>query len=148
MSKILFNQTNYYSMPLAISNKKSNDNFNSLHYSLSNDNFDSLFYFKLIIKVNNIDTIFINSGKEKFSNLIRFSNQIKYDQINSFEIQIKFFDNTYLLNDNISNQSSCFSKQENNIFIEFSQDTNGFTNCICYFIEDDLTTLCISPPNW
>ena len=145
MSKMLLNQTNYYSMPLAIPNKKLNE---SLNYSLSNDNFDSLFYFKLVIKINNNDTNFIYSGKQKFSNLIKFSNQIKYDQINNFEIQINFFNNTYLLNDNISDQSSSFSKQENNIFIEFSQDTNGFTNCICYFIEDDLTMLCISPPNW
>ena len=145
MSKILFNQTNCYTMPLPIPNKKSKE---SLHYSLSNDNFDSLFYFKLIIKINNQDTVFINSGKQKFSNLIKFSNKIKYDQINSFEIEIKFFDNTYFLNDSINNQASCFSKQENNIFIEFSQDTNGFANCICYFIEDDLSTLCISPPNW
>ena len=143
MSKILFNQTNCHTMPLPISTKKEN-----LYYSLSNDNFDSLFYFKLAIKINNKDTVFINSGKQKFSNLIKFSNQIKYDQINNFEIEIKFFNNTYFLNDNISNQSSFFSKQENNIFIEFSQDTNGFANCICYFIEDDLSMLCISPPNW
>ena len=142
MSKILLNPIN--SFPIEIPYKNLNKD---LIYSLSNDNFDSLFYFKLILKINNKETVFINSGKKKFSNIIKYSNQIKYDQINNFEIQIKFFNNTYFLNDNISNQSSFFSKQENNIFIEFSQDSNGFTNCICYFIEDDLSTLCISPPN-
>ena len=142
MSKILFNQTN--SLPIEMPYK----NFNKgLLYSLSNDHFDTLFYFKLILKINNKDTIFINSGKKKFSNIIKYSNQIKYDQINNFEIQINYFGNTYFFNDIINNQSSSFVKQENNIFIEFSKDTNVFTNCICYFIEDDLSTLCISPPN-
>ena len=142
MSKILLNPIN--SFPIEIPYKNLNKD---LIYSLSNDNFDSLFYFKLILKINNKETVFINSGKKKFSNIIKYSNQIKYDQINNFEIQINYFGNTYFLNDIINNQSSSFVKQENNIFIEFSQDSNGFTNCICYFIEDDLSTLCISPPN-
>jgi len=142
MSKILFNQTN--SLPIEMPYKHLDK---GLLYSLSNDHFDTLFYFKLILKINNKDTIFINSGKKKFSNIIKYSNQIKYNQINNFEIQINYFGNTYFFNDIINNQSSSFVKQENNIYIEFSQDTNGFTNCICYFIEDDLSTLCISPPN-
>jgi hypothetical protein len=142
MSKILLNPIN--SFPIEIPYKNLNKD---LIYSLSNDNFDTLFYFKLILKINNKETVFINSGKKNFSNIIKYSKQIKYDQINNFEIQINYFGNTYFLNDIITNQSSSFVKQENNIFIEFSQDSNGFTNCICYFIEDDLSTLCISPPN-
>lgn len=140
MFKLLNN--NIQSLEIPILNSKQN-----LLYSLSNNNFDSQYYFKLVIKINNKYNIFMNSGNKKYSNLINYSDQIKYDQINNFEIQIKFFDNTFFLNGNIDNELSSFAKQENNIFIEFSQDTNGFTNCICYFIEDDLTILSISPPN-
>jgi hypothetical protein len=56
MSKILFNQTN--SLPIEMPYKHLDK---GLLYSLSNDNFDTLFYFKLILKINNKDTIFINS---------------------------------------------------------------------------------------
>ena len=85
MSKILLNPIN--SFPIEIPYKNLNKD---LIYSLSNDNFDTLFYFKLILKINNKETVFINSGKKNFSNIIKYSKQIKYDQINNFEIQINY----------------------------------------------------------
>ena len=122
------------------------ENFNK-NYSQGKQKFDNIYNFKLITKINNENIIFTSLENKKYSNLIKYSNKIKYEDINDFEIEIDLLDNKFSLIDNINHHSSCYSTQNNNIYIEFSQDTHGYVNCICYFIDKDFNILCISPPN-
>ena len=114
--------------------------------NLSDDSFNNIYFYKLILKINNIDTLFEKSESKSYSILIDNKNKIKYEDIQSYEIYIEFIDNKFKLKNIIDHPSSCHVNQDNNIYIEFSEDTFGFVNCICYFINKDLTTLCISPP--
>jgi len=114
--------------------------------NLSNDSFDNIYFFKLILKINNIDTFFEKPESKSYSILIDYKNKIKYEDIQSYEIDIELIDNKFKLKNIIDHPSSCHADQDNNIYIEFSQDTFGFVNCICYFVNKDLNILCISPP--
>ena len=116
-------------------------------YSLSKNNFDKLYFFKLKIKINNTYKLFFNHENKKYSELIHNLHKIKYNQIDNFEIQIQLFKNVYKFKGNINNKYSCYVEKKNNIFIEFSQDYLGYANCICYFMENDLDIISISPPN-
>jgi hypothetical protein len=117
------------------------------NYSLANNIYDNTYYFKLKININNNEYYFANSENKKYSNLIKYNNKIKFDEINNFEIEIKLQGSIFKLNGHINKESSCYIDQANNIYVEFSQDANGYVNCICYFIDKDLTSLCITPPN-
>lgn len=114
--------------------------------NLSNDSFDNIYLYKLKLKINNIVTFFEKPEIKTYSTLIDNKNKIKYEDIQDYEINIEFFDNVYELKNTISHPSSCHTNQDSNIYIEFSQDTFGFVNCICYIINKDLNSLCISPP--
>lgn len=134
-------------IPIINLNNKSNSKLGNKNYLIANNNNDNLYYFKLKIYINDNEIYFMNSENKKYSNLIKTNNKIKFDEINNFEIEIQLLDSLFKLYGNINKNSSCYIDQANNIYIEFSQDTIGYTNCICYFIDKDLTTLCISPPN-
>jgi hypothetical protein len=119
----------------------------SISCSLSTENFDKTYYFKLKLKLNNKETFFYSSENKNYSNIITSVNKIKYDDINYYKITVNSLNSTFELDGNINNQSSSYVNQANNLFIEFSQDYFGYVNCTCYYINNDLNNLCISPPN-
>ena len=118
----------------------------SVNYSLSNSNFDNAYYFKLILNINEKEHLFTTSENKEYSNIIKNSYQLKYDELNYFKIEVNSMESTYKLEGNICHLNSYYVNRSDNLFIEFSQDCNGYVNCTCYFIKSDLDNLCISPP--
>lgn len=118
----------------------------SVSCSLSTENFDKTYYFKLKLKLNDKDLYFYSSENKNYSNIISSSNKIKYDEIKYYKIIVNSLNTTFEMDGNINNQSTSYVNQANNLFIEFSQDYLGYVNCTCYYINNDLTNLCISPP--
>jgi hypothetical protein len=119
----------------------------SVSYSLSSLSFDNIYFFKLKITINGKDMFFHTSESKKYSNIIKSSHQIKYEDVNYYQIIVNSLESTFQLDGNINHHLSCFTGQTNKLFIEFSQDNLGYLNCTCYFLESDMNTLCISPPN-
>lgn len=119
---------------------------NTINYSLSTHNFDNLFNFKLQLNIDDDQIIFNTSENKKYTNIITSYHKIKYEQINYFKIYVNSFDYNFELDGNITHNTSSYVAQANNIFIEFTQDSLGYVNCICYFMDTDLNKLCISPP--
>jgi hypothetical protein len=118
----------------------------SINYSLSTQNFDNLFNFKLEININNNKMLFNTTENKKYTNIITSYHKIRYEDISYFKVYVNSFDYCFELDGNINNYTTSYVTQANNIFIEFTQDSLGFVNCICYFIDSDLNKLCISPP--
>ena len=106
-----------------------------------------MYYFKLIINVNGINRIFSNNECKKYSNLIKNSHKIKFEEINNFKIVVNSNENTFELDGSINHLNTYYVNNNNNLFIEFTQDSNGYVICNCYFINSDLNQFCISPPN-
>lgn len=119
----------------------------SVSCSLSTENFDKVYYFNLKLKLNNKDLYFYSSENKNYSNILTSSNKIKYDDINYYKITVNSLNTTFQMDGDINNQSTSYVNQANNLFIEFSQDYLGYVNCTCYYVNNDLTNLCISPPN-
>ena len=142
MDEQIIINTNFKSEPIPIPTSPS-----SICYSLSNSSFDNMYYFKLIINVNGIDRIFSNNEFKKYSNLIKNSHKIKFEEINNYKIVVNSSENIFELDGKINHLNTYYVNNNNNLFIEFTQDSNGYVICNCYFINSDLNQLCISPPN-
>jgi hypothetical protein len=110
------------------------------------------YLFELIIFMKNGEKkIFRNLESNKHSSLISIRNQIKFSDINTFKVCVSKLPDDYSFNYElegiINHENSCYSQQDANIYIEFSQNSNGFTLCNCSFIGIDFNKICISPPN-
>jgi len=110
------------------------------------------YLFELIIFMTNGEKkIFRNLESNKHSSLISIRNQIKFSNINTFKVCVSKLPDDYSFNYEmegiINHNNSSYSQQDGNIYIEFSQNSNGFTLCNCSFIGIDFNKICISPPN-
>lgn len=137
----LIKESNYKSLPIPIIKSPQ-----SIYNSLLSNSFDNIYYFKLIINVNGKDKIFFNNESKKYSNLINHFHKIKFSELNYFKIIVHSLENTFKLEGDINHSNSYYVNKSDNLFIEFTQDYNNYVNCTCYFINSDLSMLCISPP--
>jgi len=129
--------------PLPISTKKISN------YNLSNDSFDNLYCFdlKITTKNNQEKKTFLCYNTKEYANLIKTSHKIEFDNLDKYEINVNHGDISYKLKGEINNNMSSYVDKNDNIFIEFSQDAFGHTDCTCYFLKKNIDCLCISPPN-
>ena len=115
------------------------------------------FLFELKIITKSVDSddfstkIFRNLENDKHSNLIIIKHLIKFSDIQKFIISVSKLpfesEFNYELEGNINHTHSSYSQKNENIYVEFSQNSNGFTICNCSFIGTDFSKICISPPN-
>jgi len=130
--------------PIPINYKPSKFSFNN-----PSNNIDYLYNLNIILK-NNISKKFIKIEKKKYSNIIDIDDNILYDDIKYFKLNIMKLpskDNqSFILEDNFNNNTSSFSKRSDDIYIEFTQNNSNITLCNCYFIGVDFNSIFISPP--
>jgi hypothetical protein len=104
-----------------------------------------------IIMDNDEKKSFIKLESDKHCNLIFIKDQIKYNKIKKFNLCVKKIPDEYSLNyqmkGNINQDLTFYTQTNEDLFIEFSQNSNGFTNCNCTFTGIDFNKICISPPN-
>jgi hypothetical protein len=162
MSKILSFQNSFYSLnnnyptnSILINNKLSTEPMpisttKISNYNLSNDSFDNLYCFDLKITTKNDNQdkkTFLCYNTKEYANLIKTSHKIEFDNLDKYEINVNHGDISYKLKGEINNNMSSYVDKNDNIFIEFSQDAFGHTDCTCYFLKKNIDCLCISPPN-
>ena len=110
------------------------------------------FLFELIIVLKSDEKkIFRNLENTKHSNLIFLKHKIDFSNIKEFKVcvsKVPYMDmNTYEMEGNLNHNNTSYMQKDNNLFIEFSQNSMGFTVCNCSFLGMDLNKICVSPPN-
>lgn len=133
-------------MPIPIKYSKSWHSFSDPNNQIQK------YLFELVIILNSGEKkIFRNLENDKYSNLIFFKHQIKFSYIKNFTICVSKlpFDMSfnYELEGDINHEQSSYSKKNDDIYIEFSQNSNGFTICNSTFVGMDFSKAYISPPN-
>ena len=142
------------SIPIMIKNDYSNKIKYSKSYHAFSDPYNQIqnYLFELNIIMNdNEKKSFIKLESDKHSNLIFIKDQIKYNNIKTFKIYVKKIPDEYPLNyemqGNIIQDQSFYTQKNEDLFIEFSQNSSGTTFCRSSFIGIDFTKICVSPPN-
>ena len=110
------------------------------------------FLFELIIVLKSDEKkIFRNLENTKHSNLIFLKHKIDFSNIKEFKLcvsKVPYLDmNTYEMEGNLNHNNTSYMQKDSNLFIEFSQNSMGFTVCNCSFLGMDLNKICVSPPN-
>jgi len=100
-------------------------------------------------KINNIN--FKNIENKKYSHLIKLDDQIKLNDIESYNVSVKILSNNisydFKLEGSIIHNNSYSSERANNLYIEFTQNENGYAFCSCFYTGLDYNKLFVSPPN-
>ena len=83
--------------------------------------------------------------------MIDIEDNIDYSNISHYKIEITklpFEESKYFyIDEDFNNQVNSYSKRSEDIYIEFTKNTNDKTICRCYFIGVDFNSIFISPPN-
>jgi hypothetical protein len=107
----------------------------------------------------NLEINFFNGKKKtfkkivdrKYAQLIDENDKINYGEIKNFKatiIKIPTHDTKELiLNGDINHNVTNFTKNAEDIYIEFSKNSLNLTLCTCYYIGIDFSQTFISPPN-
>jgi hypothetical protein len=106
------------------------------------------FHLSIIDFENNIKSIKKIESKPH-SKLIKFNDKIKFTDIKQFKIMISHeMDSSsldYSLEGTLDNNKTTYIQQNNNIFIEFTNNTNGYSLCSCSLT---INNIFVSPPNY
>lgn len=137
-------------IPIPISNPI---RYSKSWHSFSNPNGGlQKYFFDLTINPNSSDKkTFRKLESCKHAELIQLNDEIKYSDIKEFRLIVTKmpFDITfnYELEGLINQEQSSYNQTENEIYVEFSQNSSGLTICRSSFIGVDFTKMCVSPPN-
>lgn len=124
----------------------------SLH-SFSNPNGGlEKYFFELTINPNfKNKKIFIKLENSKHTELIQLDDDIEYSDIRKFKLvvtKMPFDINfNYKLEGELNHDCYSYTQCENEIYIEFSQNSAGTAFCRSSFIGVDFSKIFISPPN-
>ena len=126
-----------------------NKNTTKYNYSMPFSNFSKyLFELKLTLKDNQIK-YFRKIENKKKSELISYVNNIKYDSIKTYDINITIIpdkiETIYSLSGTLTNDLNSSINSNKNIFIEFSKNNNNSIICLCHFIGKENKLLSCSP---
>jgi len=132
---------NKYLIPIKYKNNK-----------FSDINNNSLYIFSLTINGDNINNInFKNIENNKYSHMIKLDNQINLSDIEFYKVSVKVLTNNITieseLNGIISHTQSSSTECNNNLYIEFTQNENGYAICTCFYTDLVHNKLFVSPPN-
>jgi len=110
------------------------------------------YFFDLTIITNSGDKkTFRKLESSKHAELIESNDEINYCDIKEFKLVVTKmpFDITfnYEIEGKINQDQSSYNQRENEIYIEFSQNSAGLAFCRSSFIGVDFSKMCVSPPN-
>jgi hypothetical protein len=141
------NQSFIFELIIKLNNNNSLNNNSLNNNSLNNNslNNNSLNNNSL----NNNMHIIRKIGKTKHCDILLENNNINYSDIEYFELKVIDLNNEkeYNLVDIFNNISNSFSKNDNNLYIEFSHNSVGLARATCYIMTIDINSFIISPPN-
>lgn len=132
--------------PISIKYEKSVYSFNDP----SSNNCSYLFNLKITLK-DGTNKDFIKIEKKKYSDLIEIDDNVNYCDITNYSIEISKipFDDKkiFKIKEKFNNITNSYNKRTEDIYIEFTKNSNDKVLCRCYFIGVDFNSIFISPPN-
>ena len=116
----------------------------------NSNNCSYLFNLRITLK-DGTNRDFIKIEKKKYSDLIEIDDNINYCDIINYSIEISKipFDEKKLfkIEEKFNNITNSYNKRTEDIYIEFTKNSNDKVLCRCYFIGVDFNSIFISPPN-
>lgn len=105
-----------------------------------------------LILYNEFNNVIIRKIEHtKYSHLIKLDNQIKLDNIKCYNVSLRIILNNIIydfeLEGNIIHNLTTSTNRDNNLYIEFTQNKNGYALCSCFYTGLDYGKLFVSPPN-
>lgn len=136
------------SSPINIPKKHSKSKFS---FNLPPSDCQSYFFNLEINFFNGKKKTFKKIVDKKYAQLIDVDDKIKYSEIKNFIATITKIPNhdskQIILNGDINHDVSNFTKNGDDVYIEFSKNNLSLTLCTCYYIGVDFSQMFISPPN-
>jgi len=136
-----------YSKPIPINYTKSRYGFRAPPKNTNNN-----IYELVIFNENKEIKYFKKIINNKYCKLIDFSDKILFSDIKKFTISITttpYHDNNSLfMEGNVDHKLDSYTKNNSYIYIEFTQNSLGYTICNCYKILTDNNKIFVSPPNY
>jgi len=87
----------------------------------------------------------------KYSHIIKLDDKIIFYEIEFYKVSVSILANNikndFELEGEIKHDQTSSTKKNNNLYIEFSQNENGYTLCSCFYTGLDYNKLFVSPPN-
>ena len=140
------NNLSFFTKSIPIKYSKSKYSFNDPN----NNDANYVYNLNLIFK-DGSTRVFFKIEKKKFADLIDISDNINYNNIKKYSIEITKLpfekDKFFKIEEIFNNQVNSYSKRTSDIYIEFTKNSNNKTICKCYFIGVDFNSIFISPPN-
>ena len=116
----------------------------------SSNNSSYLFILNIVLKDSKTKQ-FMKIEKTKFSDLIELQDNIIYENIIHYNVEIQKIplDDTkiFKIDEDFNNQTNSYNKRTEDIYVEFTKNASGKALCRCYFIGVDFNSYFISPPN-
>lgn len=124
----------------------------SQHGFSDSNNKNYQYLFELIINGESIGKkYFRNLEDNKYSHLIKLNHRIKLSDIKNYKVSVSIYPSetasTYELGGDINQNESYSTQRDDNLYIEFTKNDNGFTMCSCFYVGLDHDKLFASPPN-
>jgi len=137
---------NNSSQPIQINYAKNNHGFSDSNNDMSK------YLFELIINGQIIGKkYFGNLEDTKYSHLIKTNHKIKLSSIESYKAFVSIYPSElpllYELEGTINQSESSSTQRSDNLYIEFTQNDNGYAVCSCFYTGLDYNKIFASPPN-
>lgn len=143
------NNTNKYLFELII---YINDNDNIL-VSPKNINVNKSEFYRDNKSIDDkIKTKYFRSLEElKYSHLIKLNHKIKLNDITNYKASVTIIQPeenslSFELAGDINHTQSSSTQRNNNLYIEFTQNDNGYAICSCFYTGMDYNKIFVSPP--
>jgi hypothetical protein len=108
-----------------------------------------IYHLTLYLK-NDMPKYFEETINEKYINIFSFNNNIHFDNIISYELNIiivSFNTIEYTIKNNFNIIDDTHMYKDNSIYIEFTKNKDNNTNC-CIHLTSDNSRLFFTPPNY
>lgn len=123
------------------------------NHGFSDSNNDTNRYlFELIIKGKNIGKkYFRNLENNKYSHLIKLEHHILLSSIDSYKASLKIYPSEIPISSEIEGsihkELSSSTQSNDDLYIEFTQNDNGYALCSCFYVGLNDNKYFASPPN-
>lgn len=112
------------------------------------------YIYKLTLKLkDNTTRNYLESKYSKYCNIFSYLDMIKFNTIDSYELEISIY--TLCKDKQIYSTIQKFNIEDDyniykndDFYIEFIQNSEGYTSCCCYIQVYDNSRLFITPPNY
>jgi hypothetical protein len=124
-----------------------------INISINNMNDPKFTYYIYSLKLclrNFTQLLFEETSSDKYINIFSFNNNINFNDIIAYELNINiisFVSHSISIKNKFKIIDDSHVHKDNNVYIEFTKNTDNMTNC-CIHLTGDRNTTFFTPPNY